>query len=318
MFSGLTFFANLLRRAPVREDMEAIHQFPDSTRARPENGRLKMHLRVLQLGGAAYHVVTLRPGTGVAFSTNFFHNTWHLVTSQRGSRLLARLLWGLSYERHANTLLLVHGSHLLPTPFEAERSDPFLLAPAGLTRLEPSCLRELKSRLKRLGPPTKTIRWQTFGLDAALQALRDGWEGCSSAEEGERLQWKVNRQIWLQERMGRLGGFICYLAPPALLRQQALRIHGLRVVKGKHGNEMDYHFLAPSSGKQCGYADGEVQIFADYMDRVAAADEARRQILRNPNQAVICETMQETMSRRRDQIKNRRTVGRRRKETKEE
>jgi hypothetical protein len=272
-----------------------------------------MHLRVLQLGGVAYHVVTLRPGTVVAFSTNFFHDTWHLVTSQRGSRLLARLLWGLSYERHANTLLLVHSGHLLPTPFEAERSGPFLLAPAGLTRLEPGRLRELKSRLKRLGPPTKTIRWQTFGLDAALRAHRDRREDCSlAAVEGEQLRWKSNKPIWLQERMGRSGGFIYYSAPPALLRQQALRINSLRVAKGKQTNEMDYHYLALSSGNQGGYADGEVQIFVDYMDRVAAADEARRLILRNPNQAVLCETMQETISRRRDQIKNRRTACRRR------
>ena len=34
--------------------------------------------------------------------------------------------------------------HLLPTPFEAERSDPFLLAPACLTRLDPSHINDLK------------------------------------------------------------------------------------------------------------------------------------------------------------------------------
>ena len=54
------------------------------------------------------------------------------------------------------------------------------------------------------------------------------------------------------------------------------------------------------------FRNGEVQIFADYMDRVAAAVEARNELLTNPNQAVISETVQEVISRRRDQIKARR------------
>jgi hypothetical protein len=293
--------------------MGTLGQPAISARALSEDSRLKLHLRLLTLGRATYRVVTLRPGTKTAFSTNFFHQTWHIVTSRAGARLLARLLWGLSYERHPGTLLLVHGDHLLPTPFEAERSDPFLLAPAGLTRLDASHLRLLKNRLNRLGPPTRTIRWQTFGLDVELQARENGREGRSPvAEEGEWLWRKANRRLWRQERMERLGGIICYSAPPAVLRQQALRVHGLRVRRGGRTSEMDYHFLAESPSKACWYADGEVQIFADYMDRVAAAAEARRQLLRNPNQAVLSETMQEAISRRRDQIKARRAPGRRR------
>src|SRR6476659_3063566 len=92
--------------------------------------RMKMHLRVLTIDGVAYRIVTLRPSTKIVFSTNFFHGTWHIVSSQRGARLLARLLWGLAYERHPGTMILIHGDHLVPTPFEAERSDPFILAPS--------------------------------------------------------------------------------------------------------------------------------------------------------------------------------------------
>jgi hypothetical protein len=47
-----------------------------------------------------------------------------------------------------------------------------------------------------------------------------------------------------------------------------------------------------------------VQIFADYLDRVGAAIEARQALVVNPNQAVICETMQEHISRERDHIKS--------------
>ena len=66
---------------------------------------------------------------------------WHIVTSHPGAHLLARLLWGLSYERHPGTLLVIHGDHLAPTPFEAERSDPFIFAQSGLTSSLPGhCL----------------------------------------------------------------------------------------------------------------------------------------------------------------------------------
>jgi hypothetical protein len=75
---------------------------------------------------------------------------------------------------------------------------------------------------------------------------------------------------------------------------------------------MDYHFLAECSSRASWCGDGEVEIFADYMDRVAAAAEARRQLLPEPNRAVVSETMQEVISRRRDQIKARRRAGKRR------
>ena len=45
-----------------------------------------------------------------------------ILSDQRGAQLLARLLWGLSYQRRPGTLILVHGKHLLPTPFEADRA----------------------------------------------------------------------------------------------------------------------------------------------------------------------------------------------------
>jgi hypothetical protein len=292
--------------------MGIVRDAPDARRERSPLSRLKLHLRLIELDGLPYHVVTLRPGTKIAFSTNFFHQTWHIVSSQRGAQLLARLLWGLSYQRQRNTLLLVHGDHLLPTPFEAERSDPFVLAPAGFTRLTASALRALKARLSRLGPPTRTIRWQTFGLDAALRSWReDRADRRPPADEGSRLRWTENRRLWRQERMERLGGLICYSAPPAVLRQQALIVHRLEVRKGNLSREMDYHFLAEESSRDS-WCDGEVQIFADYMDRVAAATEARQELVPNPNQPVLSETLQELVSRRRDRIKARRQSRRRR------
>ena len=49
-----------------------------------------------------------------------------------------------------------------------------------------------------------------------------------------------------------------------------------------------------------------MQIFADYQDRVAAATEARHELLAYPKTPILDETVQEVVSRRRDQIKARR------------
>jgi hypothetical protein len=289
-------------------DVGASSELTKSVPAHTEDSRLKVHLRLVTVGGHAYRVVTLRPGTHVCYSTNFYHQTWHIVSSQRGARLLARLLWGLSYQRHAGTLVLVHGPHLALTPFEAERSDAFLLVPAGLTPLDSAALRALKGRLCRLGPPTKTIRWQTFGLDAALRAMQKAHS--TPRAEDRRVRTEANEHLWDQERMHRLGGFICYSAPAPVLRCQALRIYGLRVGGRGVTAGMDYHYLADGSGAAA-WCDGEVQIFADYHDRVAAADEARRQLLPNPKQPVLSEAVQEAISRQRDLIQRHKLRNRR-------
>jgi hypothetical protein len=72
---------------------------------------------------------------------------------------------------------------------------------------------------------------------------------------------------------------------------------------------MDYQYLAERTAKHS-WAAGEVQIFADYHDRVSAAVEARRQLLGNPKVPVLSETLIEEISRRRDQIKTRRLAAR--------
>lgn len=261
--------------------------------------RLKVHLRLVELAGKTYRIVSLRPSTRVAFSTNYYHNTWHLVSNEVGSQLLARLLWGLAFQRQPGTMFLIHGRHLLPTPFEAERSDPFLLIPSQLTGVDPEAFRLLKSRLPHLGQSCTTIRWLTFGLDLALQAHEQDTQHL----EWERLRPNDQQQLWRQERMGRCGGFIFYAAPPPVLRMQALILHGLLVKLGNCQIETNYHFLAEVSSRNS-WADGEVQIFADYKERVSAAVQARQEIVPQPKQPVLSESLQEVISRRRDLIKH--------------
>ena len=76
---------------------------------------MKFHLREVRAGGRLYCVVTPRPGADVRFSTNNFHDTWHVVTDAAGARMFARLLWGLAYQRQPGTVALLHGEFLRPT-----------------------------------------------------------------------------------------------------------------------------------------------------------------------------------------------------------
>jgi hypothetical protein len=196
-----------------------IHQPHQQPRQRPNQlSRLKVPLRLLPLAGRTYRIVTLRPSTRVAFSTNYYHDTWHLLSDMAGSRLLARLLWALSYQRQPGTMVLIHDRHLLPTPFEAERSDPFLLIPSHLTAVDPKVFRMLKSRLPHLGQPSNRVRWLTFGLDADLKPWQQDGQNQTQEQEWDRLRHKDHEQLWRQERMGRCGGFIYYAAPPPILR----------------------------------------------------------------------------------------------------
>jgi hypothetical protein len=236
---------------------------PDSADERANAKGLKLHLRVVTVGRTTFRIVTLRPATSVRFSTNFFHDTWHVLTDREGAFILARLLWGLAFQREPGTAVLLDGVHLVPTPFEADPGDPVLLAPAGLTRVDAAVLRLLRARLRQ---PTsqKTVRWHTFGLPQAL---------------AENVDWRASRYLEArsqrsQERMDRLGGFVCYSAPRDVLRSQALAIYRMRECK-----KMSYHYLAEDHGPGWWRTDGEVQVFRDFRDMVSAATVARRAVL---------------------------------------
>src|SRR5689334_8165802 len=98
---------------------------PRHADARPGSSRaagpvLKLHRRVVRLGGHDHTLLTLRPVAQVRFSTNFFHGTWHILSDGHGAQVLARLLWGLSYQARPGTIVLLDEANLDPNPFDAE------------------------------------------------------------------------------------------------------------------------------------------------------------------------------------------------------
>jgi len=221
---------------------------------------LKVHLRVFEIHRTTLRVVTLRPQTRVRFSTNYFHDTWHIVGGPDSASILGRLMWGLAFQKQPGTVVLVDHAHLVPTPFDGDPPDPILLVPQQLTRIDTDLLRAFKLRWRRSpGSPT-TIRWHTFGMPAAL-----------AAEDRRYRGWRAgDRLLEDRERMSRRAGFICYTAPAELLRRNGLGIFEM----GGAG----YHPLAaPRYSPYRGY-DGEFQVIDNFDRDVAAAQVARREV----------------------------------------
>lgn len=236
--------------------------------ARPGAGerigdRLKLHRYLLRLDRREYTVITPRPGTGARYSTNRYHGTWHVLSDLRGARLLARLLWGLAYQRVPGTLVVIGPPLLDPSPFDAEPADPVALVPATLTPLRAQAARQLRHRLP-LGMPTGTVRWHTPGLAPAVAA----WRCERERPPGQRL-WYPPPGLW--HRIDRVGGVLVLAATAQELKSWAVAVAQLGdwLQRG-----MDYTDL---NG-----VDGEIQIFTDYQRRVGAAQTARHEVLAGP------------------------------------
>jgi len=250
-----------------------------SARQRPATARaigdgLKLHRHVARLDGHPYTVITLRPGTTARFATNNFHGTWHILTDLRGARLLARLAWGLAYQRAPGTVVLVDRAFLDTDPFEGNPSDPVALLRTDLTRLTATAGRELRRFAARVTAPTGTVRWRTPGLDRALAEER-AWLALPPhrTPPGPWRPRTRNRNLWAHEPYHRgevcerLGGVVTFGARSDVLRDWAMEWHSL------HG----FYRGADSSRQQ--WPGGEVQVWEGYADRVSAARQGRREVL---------------------------------------
>jgi hypothetical protein len=203
--------------------------------------RLKLHRRVVNLDGKHYTVIGLRPGTQVRFA----NNKQRILTDLHGARVLARLLWGLSFEKHANTLIVVDQSFLDTDPDGGQPSAPIVLVPEPLTHLRTDALRHLQRHLPFRTPPTGTVRWNTRGLSNG-----------------------VREPIDANDRMIRREGHLLVLTgTPLLLKQWALRANQLGY--GYRGTDS-----AGLSDPDC-QADGSIVTYHDYHHQVSAARIAR-------------------------------------------
>ena len=239
---------------------------------------LKMHLRIVDVHGTTFRVATLRASTRVRFSTNYFHDTWHILTDGEGARLFARLLWALSFQRAPGTCVLIDAPHMTSTPFEADPALPVLLMRDDLASADPDRLRFLRARLRERAdgggrhadgaPNSMTIRFHTFGMPENVRAWHDARIPPARHYEDEKL-------LFAREKMSRISGFIVYSAPAEILREHALSIHHMR-----GGKYADYLYLAEGVRARWSHSPpGEIQVFQHFKDMVSAAKVARHEII---------------------------------------
>ncbi|WP_278261280.1 hypothetical protein [Nocardia sp. AG03] len=231
---------------------------------RPGNARslhngLKLHRHEVRSVPGVRTVITLRPGTHARFSTNRFHDTWHVLSDDHGARLLAHLLWGLSYQARPGTVVLIDREFLLPTPFDADPADPIVLVPGWCTSFDDDGASRLK-RLLPLGKSDGTIRWQTFGLGPAARP--------------EALEQRA-AHTWYRDVRGdvtrRRGLLVLTPATPHDCRTWAL--DAARLDTATYGT--DYTYLdAWDHGN-----DGEIQVFRRFRSMVGTATRARAQVI---------------------------------------
>ncbi|MGW4365111.1 TfoX/Sxy family DNA transformation protein [Nocardia takedensis] len=235
---------------------------------------LKLHRHEVRSPGAVRTVITLRPGTHARFSTNRFHETWHVLSDEHGARLLARLLWGLSYQARPGTVVLIDRPYLTATPFDADPADRIVLVPGWCTPFDDRSARGLRAGLP-FQRSAGTVRWRTFGLDRTLrpEALEKWWDVHRHRDETGTI-------------VRRHGLIVLTPSTPEEARIWALRVAGLDTA-GAYGS--DHAYLGPWNG---GF-DGEVQIFRRFRPMLSVARRARAQVLARPAAPTTTEALRE-------------------------
>ncbi|WP_280348674.1 TfoX/Sxy family DNA transformation protein [Nocardia neocaledoniensis] len=216
---------------------------------------MKLHRHAVRGVRGVRTVITPRPGTHARFSTNRFHDTWHVLSDDRGARMLVRLLWGLSFQARPGTVVLLDREFLTPTPFDADPADPIVLAPGWCTRFDDHAAAQLKQLAR--SADSSTVRWHTFGLERALTA-EEPWTGY------RRVHGDISR---------RRGLLVLSPATPDDARRWAL--DAARLDSSGNGYGTDYTYLDEWDHGH----DGEIQVFRRFHRMTSVARQARAQVL---------------------------------------
>ncbi|WP_067566414.1 TfoX/Sxy family DNA transformation protein [Nocardia acidivorans] len=228
--------------------------------ARSATDGLKLHRHLVRSSGRTHTVITLRPGSVARFSTNYYHGTWHVLSDDHGARLLARLLWGLSYQARPGTVVLIDRPFLIPTPFDADPPDPIVLAPGWCAPFGDRVALELKRQLP-LSNSDGTVRWHTFGLDRTLKP--EAWQS-----------WWDRYRHWDDEgSVGRRSGLLV-VAPATAEECRAWALSTAQLdTSGPYGTD---HVELGSWDRG---DDGEIQVFRRFRSMANVASQARAQVL---------------------------------------
>jgi hypothetical protein len=220
--------------------------------------RLKVHRRSVRLDRLEYTILSPRPTEEARFATNSFHETWHVITSEKGAALLARLCWAMAFQRRERTIILIDSPLIVPTPFDADLSSPIAIVNNDLGGLSRAAVKELRAQLPLSTASDGTVVLQTRGLD---QALENSTEFRERNQETQSQNPHQNRR-WIDGS----DGLVIVAAPPPVLRTWGVDLSDLGTWSDEGGSweYLDY----PANV-------GEVQVLDDFDAMRAAAQTAR-------------------------------------------
>lgn len=227
---------------------------------RPKD-RLKVHRRSLRLAGRDYTILSPRPSEKARFATNYFHDTWHVISDRAGAHLLARLCWAMSFQRRERTIVLVDSDLLVPNPFDADPPSAIVIVNNDLGPFDHETAKDLHARLPVRTASEGTVVLQTRGLDVALE------DTTAFGQRDEQRPWRDehHERRWIDGSRG-----VYVLAAPApVLRLWGVGLSdlGAWTYRGTSWSYLDF----PSRT-------GEIQVLDDLEGRVDAAVAIRNRL----------------------------------------
>jgi hypothetical protein len=220
--------------------------------------RLKVHRRSVWLDRSEYTILSPRPTEEARFATNYFHETWHIITGKGGAALLARLCWAMAFQRRQRTIVLIDSPLIVPTPFDADQSIPIVIVNNDLGAFNRAAVKDLRARLPLSNASDGTVVLQTRGLDQALENTTE----FRDRNQETQLDNQHQKRRWIDGS----NGLVIVAAPPPVLRTWSVDLSDL----GTWSRE----------GRSWEYLDhptkvGEVQVLDDFDSMLAAARAAR-------------------------------------------
>ncbi len=233
-------------------------------RLRRRDGRIgwsfvevKVHRRIVRLDGADYTVLSLRPSDSYRFATNYFHETWHVLSDIAGGRLFGHLCWAMAFQRQARTLLVIEPPNLIANPFDADPSNSIVIANSDIGAPSRQALDELRRKLPFRTKSEGTSQLNSFGLDRYAERPRTFFD----EQDATGAQWRKNTV-----RIDRINGLIVLAAPADNLKVWGVELAGIGT--SLYGGQ-DYASLNHRDNT------GEVQIFEDFRGMARRAALAR-------------------------------------------
>ncbi len=176
-------------------------------------GRIKLHLRHVEVDSGGYSVLSPRPSSPCRVATRARDATHSIVTDEPGAWFMARLVWATAFQSRARTIVLIDGDSVRPDPRDGAASLPILVVNAELGVPTAEDCEQVRTQHPLEAGAPGAVRLVTHGLDRALADPKRYLEEWRAETEGLGSRHR--------HRFNEVGGVLLFAAPPAVLRRWA-------------------------------------------------------------------------------------------------